>query len=135
MRILLVEDHEDTRRALAALLRISGHDVTDVASGEAALACHQPVAPTKADPADTAQPNDAAVRSPSFDCALIDLGLPDMSGAELMPRLLERGLKKGIALTGSNSPADIAECKRAGFTIHLVKPVTIEELNAALKRL
>jgi CheY-like chemotaxis protein len=111
MLILLVEDHEDTRRALAMLLRYSNHEVVAVTCAREALEA-------------------ASVRA--FDCALIDLGLPDTPGTELMGQLAQRGLTRGIAMTGSTLPADVARCREAGFGMHLPKPVSIDELDAAL---
>ena len=117
MRILLVEDHEDTRKAMSALLRITGHHVVDAGDGHAALAAA------------------ADGSAGGFDCAVIDLGLPDQDGIKLLGELRSRGIAKAIALTGSTAPDDVAACRAAGFTCHLSKPVTIEELNAALGKL
>lgn len=114
MLILLVEDHDDARRALATLLGFGGHSVIQAKNGADAL---------------------AATESKTVDCAVIDLGLPDISGLELLRQLLARGPLKAIALTGNTSPVDIAECREAGFLIHLPKPVTIEHLEEALKQL
>jgi CheY-like chemotaxis protein len=114
MLLLLVEDHDDTRRAMETLLRLSGHRVTAVASGEEAV---------------------TAAAADRFDCAVVDLGLPDMSGLELYPLLAARGLRAGIALTGNTSPADVALCEQAGFTLHLPKPVMFEDVEAALARI
>ena len=115
MFILLVEDHDDTRRAMVALLRLSGHHVTAVATGQDAIA--------------------AAGDGVFVDCAIIDLGLPDVPGTELMRQLKMRGVARGIALTGSTLPADIARCREAGFAAYLPKPVGIEEVEAAIRRI
>ena len=114
MHILLVEDHDDARRALATLLGFSGHTVIQAKNGADAL---------------------SAMEGKTVDCAVIDLGQPDISGLDLLSQLLTRGPLKAIALTGNTSPADIAECREAGFLIHLPKPVTIEDLEEALKQL
>ena len=119
MLILLVEDHEDTRRAMATLLSLSGHVVELAADGAEAMAS-----------VDARQANGR----PPFDCAVIDLGLPDIGGTELMRKLLARGPLVGIALTGSTAPDDVARCREAGFAQHVPKPVTIEQLEAALAR-
>lgn len=115
MLILLVEDHEDTSRAMATLLRFSGHEVLVAASGQEALELHT---------------NDTR----PIDCAVVDLGLPDTTGTELMRSLLQIRKVPGIALTGSTAPADIAECVAAGFSLHMPKPVAIEDLEAALAK-
>ena len=114
MFILLVEDHDDTRRAMVALLRLGGHAVTAVATGHEAIA--------------------AVASDGPFDCALVDLGLPDTPGTDLMRRLKVCGLHKGIALTGSVLPADLARCREAGFAMHLPKPAGIEEIEATLAK-
>jgi CheY-like chemotaxis protein len=114
MRILLVEDHDDTRSAMATLLGLSGHQVLQAADGDEALT--------------------VAGKSP-FDCAVIDLGLPDMAGTELMVLLAQRGPVKAIALTGATTPEDVQRCTAAGFALHMPKPISIEALEAALARL
>lgn len=119
MLILLVEDHEDTSRAMATLLRFSGHEVVVAGNGAEALEHYA---------------TREAPDSRPFDCAVVDLGLPDTTGTELMRSLLRMRKVPGIALTGSTSPADIAECVAAGFSLHLPKPVAIEDLEAALSR-
>lgn len=116
MRILLVEDHDDTRHAMATLLSLSGHQVHAVGTGEEAKAAF----------ADGAGP---------FDCAVIDLGLPDMAGTDLMTDLSRQAPIKAIALTGSTTPEDVQRCTDAGFVLHLPKPIAIEDLEAALARL
>ena len=120
MLILLVEDHDDTRRAMTTLLGLSGHSVTPAADGAEALATVD---------------GRRSEGHPPFDCAVIDLGLPDIAGTELMRELLARGPVVGIALTGSTAPADIARCRAAGFAQHIPKPVTIEQLEEALAKL
>jgi signal transduction histidine kinase len=113
MRILLVEDDHDTAKVLTMLLESIGHDVTtahDCATGLAAL-------------------DEAA-----FDLLISDLGLPDGSGHELMTRHKSKGIK-AIALTGYGSEADIQASLAAGFDCHLTKPVTLDQLVQAMRRL
>jgi CheY-like chemotaxis protein len=67
--------------------------------------------------------------------AIIDLGLPGIDGLELARRI--RSLPGHadmclVALTGYGQPADRALAKAAGFDAHLVKPVRVEQLIAAL---
>jgi signal transduction histidine kinase len=111
LRILLVEDHEHTARALARLLRGSSHDVQvarDVASAKELADQH------------------------TFDLVISDLGLPDGSGHELMRHLRERYQLRGIALSGYGMESDLARSRDAGFFMHLIKPVNVAELERAI---
>jgi two-component system, chemotaxis family, CheB/CheR fusion protein len=116
LRILLVEDHADTREALSELLRMYGHDVASAGSIAAAL---------------------AAAGAGQFDLIVSDLGLPDGSGLDLMPqiRALAPYELKGICLTGYGMEEDIRKSREAGFLAHLTKPVNFQELSAVLGRI
>ncbi|HEY6324733.1 MAG TPA: ATP-binding protein [Thermoanaerobaculia bacterium] len=115
LRILVVEDHADSAQALADLLHAAGHRVTLAGTIAAAL---------------------AAAASEVPDLLISDLGLPDGDGDDLMRALAGRypGLP-GIALSGYGMEADVARSREAGFSVHLVKPVTFEGLQAAIQRL
>jgi PAS domain S-box-containing protein len=116
LRILLVEDHEDTRYVFQAMLSQKGHSVKCAATGEAAL---------------------ALASSEAFDLVFSDLGLPDFSGTELMTILQERYSLRGVALSGYGMEEDIRRSKSAGFAYHLTKPVDpakIDQLLANLTR-
>jgi signal transduction histidine kinase len=112
-RLLLVEDHEDTTRAVARALRSAGHAVTTAGSLQDAI---------------------AAVSADRFDLIISDIGLPDGSGWELMRRAGAGGFVRGIALSGYGTSEDIARSKDAGFVEHLVKPVTLSKLEEAIDR-
>jgi CheY-like chemotaxis protein len=115
LSILLVEDHIDTREALAELLRVYGHAVETADSVGTAL---------------------AAVDGCRFDLVVSDIGLPDGSGLDLMREILARcgeGVK-GICLSGFGMEEDLAESRAAGFLAHLTKPVNLKELEAVLQR-
>jgi len=65
------------------------------------------------------------------EVAILDVGLPDMSGYELAQLLRKcEGLAncKLIAVTGYSGDAVLARSKKAGFDMHLVKPVDLELL-------
>jgi CheY-like chemotaxis protein len=112
--ILLVEDNDDARTMLEVMLLQSGHSVRAVATGSAAV--------------------EEATRAPP-DVALIDIGLPDISGYEVARRLRSAGLvgrPKLIALTGYGQEKDARAAKKAGFDLHLTKPVAPEELKKVL---
>ena len=113
LRILLVEDHPDTRKATARLLTSLGHDVATADCVQSAL--------------ETADAR-------AFDLMISDLGLPDGSGLELMRQIKQRHQLKGIALSGFGMDADLKESSDAGFVCHLVKPVPLEQLEAAVRQ-
>jgi CheY-like chemotaxis protein len=83
---------------------------------------------------------DALHQAESFgpELALFDIGLPGMSGYELAHRVRAhpqlRGLRL-IALTGYGQEADEERARAAGFDAHLVKPVALEALEAAIQSL
>jgi CheY-like chemotaxis protein len=112
--LLLVEDHADTRNALARLLKIAGCVVVSAATVAEAL----DIAATQ-----------------SFDLVLSDIGLPDASGLHLMRELKARHGLRGIALTGYGMDDDISRCKEAGFDAHLTKPVDFQVLEQMIQRM
>jgi CheY-like chemotaxis protein len=111
LRILLVEDHGDTRRTLQRLLSHFGHEISTAETTESAL---------------------KIVQSQDFDVVLSDIGLPDGSGYEVISRAKQRQSVKGVALTGFGTDEDIRRGKEAGFDFHLVKPVDFHELRSVL---
>ena len=111
IRVLLVEDHEPTRVALAHLLQRRHYDVMPAAS----------VAEAR-----------SLISQHTFDFLISDIGLPDGNGYELMTEFRERFNFKGIALTGYGMEQDIARSEAAGFVAHLTKPVRVQSLEAAL---
>jgi PAS domain S-box-containing protein len=113
-RILLVEDHDQTRHTLTRLLTSRGHEV---AAAETA-----------------SQARDLA-RTFAYDLVLTDLGLPDGNGHELMMELQQlRPACQGIALSGYGMEGDIQRSRAAGFELHLTKPVDIGVLENALRQ-
>jgi PAS domain S-box-containing protein len=109
--ILLVEDHSPTRIALERLLRRRNYRVF--------------VAETAADAR-------AAAKAEKIDIVISDIGLPDASGYDLMAELEELYGLKGIALTGYGMDGDIARSRATGFAVHLMKPVSMQSLDAAI---
>jgi CheY-like chemotaxis protein/anti-sigma regulatory factor (Ser/Thr protein kinase) len=111
-RILLVEDHADTSAVLRNLLSRRGHQVAVAKDVSSAL---------------------AAARREPYDLVISDVGLPDGTGADLMNQLRETGLR-GIAISGFGMSADVERSLAAGFVEHLVKPISLSELEAAIER-
>src|SRR5437868_2417423 len=111
LRILVVEDHGDTRRTLARLLSHFGHQIAVADSVESAL---------------------RTFSSQQFDAIVSDIGLPDGSGYEIIKQAKPRYPVKAIALTGFGMDADLVRSKAAGFDFHLTKPVDFAELRTVL---
>ncbi|MEA3198472.1 MAG: hypothetical protein QOF32_2524, partial [Gammaproteobacteria bacterium] len=113
LRILLVDDHPDTCAALERLLKLRGHSVATAHSMGGAL--------------------EIAGRE-SFDLLISDVGLPDGNGMDLVRHLHAQRPIRGIAISGFGMDADISKSLEAGFSEHLVKPVKLEKLEAAIAR-
>src|SRR2546423_6368042 len=113
LRILLVDDHLDTCTALERLLVRRGHLVAAAHNVRSAM--------------------EAAARN-SFDLLISDIALPDGTGTELMTYLHAISRIPGIAISGFGMNGDIEKSIEAGFTEHLVKPVKMENLEAAIDR-
>ena len=113
LRVLLVEDHEDTRMILRRLLTRWGHTVT-------AAGC---VAEAR-----------LALADGTFDLLLSDVGLPDGTGMDVVATLREKSRIPAVAMSGYGMEADIARTRAAGFDEHLVKPVAADLLRELVTR-
>jgi PAS domain S-box-containing protein len=114
-RILLVEDHADTRECLHRLLESGGHMVRS---------------------ADDAQSAIEWSKREKYDLLIADVGLPDRSGLELLRELRQREPQLlAIALSGYGMPQDFVNSKEAGFVEHFVKPVDVHKLHTVINRL
>lgn len=113
-RILVVDDHCDSSTFLARLLRLEGHFVATAGSIAGAQRLCQ---------------------ESSFDIVISDIGLPDGSGCDLMRHLQKCYRMRGIALSGRGMPEDIAASEEAGFEAHLVKPISLHDVSAAIARI
>ena len=114
LRILVVEDHPDTREALAGILQACGADVLDAGSSA------------------DAWPLAFSPRRP--DVVVSDIGLPEEDGYAFIQRLRARESESGlrrvpaIALTGHATPRDRARALLCGFDRHVGKPIGFELL-------
>jgi CheY-like chemotaxis protein len=115
-RILIVEDNDDGREALATLLRQRGHEVLEASTAQQAL-------------------DVAAAQRP--DVAFLDIGLPDHDGYAVAVALRESLGQQVplVALTGYGQPADRERARGVGFDAHLLKPVTPDQILETLARL
>jgi two-component system, cell cycle sensor histidine kinase and response regulator CckA len=114
MRILLVEDQDDSRETLRKLIELRGHQVTAVASAEEA---------------------ERALAEESFPFLIFDWMLPGKSGLELCRELRERtdGDEMFILLvTAKADREDLEQALAAGANDYLTKPIDLSRLNVRL---
>jgi signal transduction histidine kinase/ActR/RegA family two-component response regulator len=117
VRVLLIEDANDTLDMLRVVFKMRGYEVVPCASAEEALR----VAP-----------------SARFDIIVSDIGLPRIDGYELIRRLRELPQLRdtpALALTGYAAPKDAAAARAAGFDAHVPKPVEPSALAEEIDRL
>jgi two-component system KDP operon response regulator KdpE len=111
-RVLVVEDDSQIRRFLRAGLESSGYDLQQVETGERALA-------------------EAAIRPP--DVVVLDLGLPDIDGVEVVRRLREWSTVPIVILSARSQERDKIEALDAGADDYLTKPFGMGELLARIR--
>ncbi len=116
LRVLVVEDHEDTATSTALVLRLYGHDVQVASDGQMALQLMDAHAP---------------------DVVLLDLGLPKMDGWEVAKQIRSQATYKRpllVAVSGYGREADRLRSAEAGIDLHLVKPIDPDQLKNLLER-
>jgi len=114
LRVLAVDDSEDTADMMMALLEMDGHLVRTAHSGPAALEA-------------------AAAFRP--DVIILDIGLPGLDGYQVAQRLRADPTLRDVALiaaSGYGQQADLQRSREAGFDRHLVKPLDPHELREIL---
>ncbi|RMG32478.1 MAG: response regulator [Gammaproteobacteria bacterium] len=115
MRLLLVEDDPLLGEGLQASLQLEGYAVDWLQDGEAAW---------------------AALRSDTFDMIVLDLGLPRLSGLEVLKRLRTHNAEVPVLiLTARDAPRDRVEGLDSGADDYLIKPFDLDELAARLRAL
>ena len=114
LSILLVDDHEDTNRSMMLLLRRRGYQVKTAA--------------------DIAQAVEMFAQE-TFDVLVSDMGLPDGSGLDLLPKLAHNPPRYGgIVVSGYASDEDVERSRAAGYKQHLSKPVDVNQLDATIRQ-
>jgi two-component system CheB/CheR fusion protein len=114
LRILVVDDNEDSAQSMSALLKLQGHEVALADAGRVALAAAQDTRP---------------------DVILLDIGMPDMNGYEVARQLRSQTSFSDtllVAVTGYGRPSDVQQTQAAGFDHHLVKPIDYDKLESLL---
>ncbi len=114
-RVLIVDDNQDATDLLAEMLADAGFETAVAYDGAEAL---------------------QRVEESLPDVMLIDIGLPVMNGYELAARLREAlpaSKLRLIAVTGYGQDTDREQSRKAGFDLHLVKPVDLDTLQRAIE--
>jgi CheY-like chemotaxis protein/two-component sensor histidine kinase len=109
LRVLVIEDNDDTREMLGILLRAEGHEVSEAADGPSAIRAFCDFQP---------------------DAAIVDVGLPGMDGYEVARqiRAMDGRRIRLVAVTGYGGPDDRHRARQAGFDLHITKPVDPSKL-------
>jgi len=115
-RILVVDDNQDAAATLALLLGLMGHETRTANDGIEALEVTDEFHP---------------------DVALLDIGMPRLNGYDTARRLRQDSWGREmllVALSGWGQDADRLKSSKAGFDMHLVKPVDVSEIQRLLAR-
>ncbi len=113
-RVLVADDNQDAADSLAMLLEMNGHEVRVAHDGRAALSVAHAFRP---------------------DTVLLDIGMPHLNGYEIAKALREEPWGADIhliALTGWGQESDRQRASKAGFDLHLTKPVDPDVLRNVL---
>jgi CheY-like chemotaxis protein len=112
--ILLVDDDSSTNEVLVKMLSRSGHRPVHAADGKQAL---------------------RLAAAQSFDLVISDIGLPDVTGLELLKqlRVVQPDLR-AIAISGYGDTTDYARSREAGYDLHVTKPTQFSKIEAAIAK-
>lgn len=114
LRILVVDDNVDAAESMKMVPELLGHEARTAHNGTSGLKLAEEFVP---------------------HVALLDIGLPDVSGYEMARRLRQLSWGKNIVLiaaTGWGQESDKQLAREAGFDDHLTKPIGFEQLEALL---
>jgi signal transduction histidine kinase len=114
IKTIVIDDNDDARELITALLQGKGYEVLAAADGNAGL---------------------ELIRDHAPQVALVDLGLPGLDGFSLVEALRSQFPQvktRMIALTGRGADADRERTRRAGFDAHLVKPASAAAIIACI---
>lgn len=112
LRVFVVENHPDTSYGLKMILEALGYEFILAQDLKSALKLADEI---------------------EFDVLLSDIGLPDSDGWTLMRALRQKRRVAGIAMSGYGMREDLDRSKAAGFLEHLVKPMSGDDLERAIK--
>ncbi len=115
-KVLLIEDMADVRLMMVRALQLCGFEVLWAETGLSGI---------------------ELLKNSRFDAAIVDIGLPDISGYEVARRVRQSpDLAQAflIAVTGYGMPEDVDLAHDAGFNLHMLKPIHFPELVRVLER-
>ncbi len=112
MKVLVIDDEPQIRRALRTSLSAHGYEVAAVGTGQEGILAAAETAP---------------------DLALVDLGLPDMDGSEVIRRIRSFSDVPVIVLSVRESQAEKVAALDAGADDYVTKPFGMEELLARMR--
>ncbi len=110
--VLIIEDDVRIRQTLAALLADRGHDVESVGAGMAGL---------------------EATLARNRDVVILDLGLPDIDGAELLKMIRAVASTPVIIATARDDEQEVVRLLDAGADDYVVKPFSARHLDARIR--
>ncbi|WP_240164862.1 transporter substrate-binding domain-containing protein [Pseudomonas lactis] len=117
LQVLVVDDHRVNRQVLSQQLKYLGHDVTEAENGQQAYECWSKHA---------------------FDVVITDCHMPEMNGCELTRTIRRQEQENAlepvviIGLTADAQPEELELCILAGMNECLIKPISVDELDAHL---
>jgi CheY-like chemotaxis protein/nitrogen-specific signal transduction histidine kinase len=115
-RVLVVEDNATNRLITLGMLEVQGYSASVAIHGQEAL-------------------DRVLTRREPFDLILMDVQMPVMDGLEAAARLRRAGIRIPIlAMTAHAMESERQRCLEAGMNDHLIKPLELEALRAALGR-
>lgn len=114
-KILLVEDHDDSRAFLKFVLELDGYEVIEATNGKDAV---------------------EVAASEKIDLLLMDIAMPEMSGLSAIKEIREFGISKNVPAVALSAFGNSfhEQAFRAGFDYFIDKPVNIVALQPVLKR-
>jgi len=116
-KILIVDDNEHLRQILSSILRFSGYEISEAGTGTQAI-----------EKAVSAKPN----------LILLDLNLPDMTGADVSKAICKDQRTAGIPIVGCSAYLGLEWRKvalRAGMVDYLEKPISAAAIEAVVEQL
>ena len=117
LQVLVVDDHQVNRKVLSEQLKYLGHDISEAENGQQAF---------------------ESWSTQAFDVVITDCHMPVMNGAQLARAIRrveqDQGLEETviIGLTADAQPQELELCVQAGMNECLIKPISVDELDAHL---